>query len=60
MGRSTHTFAVLQVSPEAYREIREALMKYGYDDVIKQSRNGEVIDMNGLALAEKPNGEKAA
>ncbi len=51
---STHTYAVLQISPAAYREIRTALAMAGYEDQFHDHRDGEIIDMHGIALQIKP------
>ena len=48
--RQTHTYAVLEVSPAAYREIRGALEAAGYAHAFHQGGDGEVIDMHGIAL----------
>ena len=48
---STHTYAVLRVSPEAYQEIRDKLEAAGYEDQFHdKGEAGEVIDMNGIAI----------
>lgn len=44
--RSTHTYAVLEISPEAHAEIKAKLLKAGYQHAI----SGETIDMHGIAL----------
>ncbi len=49
----THTYAVLDVSPAAYQEIRGKLDAAGYSHAFHDSEgdNGsEVIDMHGIAL----------
>lgn len=46
MSRTTHTYAVLEVTPMAYVEIRRALQKAGYDHAF----NGDEIDMHGIGL----------
>jgi len=61
--RTTHTYAVLEISPEAYREIRERLEAAGYQHAFHRhvhevTRGGalegevsyEAIDMHGIAL----------
>lgn len=48
----TYTYAVLQVSSEAYQEIKSKLEAAGYNDVLHETdKHGVVIDMHGLALA---------
>jgi len=52
---TTHTYVIIQVSSEAYREIRTKLEAAGYaDQFLEGSHNGELINMHGLALAEHP------
>jgi len=47
----THTYAVLEVSPAAYEEIRSLLEAAGYGHV-RVNRGGQVLlDMHGIALA---------
>jgi hypothetical protein len=46
----THTYAVLEVSPAAYAEIREKLDAAGYDHAFDSHSGAEVIDMHGIAL----------
>jgi hypothetical protein len=54
MTRTTHTYAVLEVSPEAYAEIKRGLLAAGYDHAItKDGREAETIDMHGIALQVK-------
>ncbi|MFP5227567.1 MAG: hypothetical protein ACLGXA_08035 [Acidobacteriota bacterium] len=52
--RSTHTYAVLTISPEAHAEITAKLLAARYAHAI----HGETIDMKGIALEpqaeEKP------
>lgn len=53
----THTYAVLQVSREAYEEIRRLLQQARYDHAFigKDALDPyEVIDMHGLALQRRP------
>lgn len=44
--RSTHTYAILELSPAAYSEIREKLANAGYQHAF----NGDVIDMHGIGV----------
>lgn len=46
----THTYAILEVSPGCYAEIRRRLEEAGYRHVFHDTDDGEVIDMHGLAL----------
>ena len=48
--RQTHTYVILQVSKETYREIRENLARAGYDHAFALKAEGEVIDMQGIGL----------
>ncbi len=52
MIRSTHTYAILEVSRAAYTEIKEKLEGAGYSDQFHDDgdRDGVVIDMHGIAL----------
>ena len=56
----THTYAVLEVSPEIYSSIRAALVKAGYQHAFHQScvSDNEVIDMHGVALTSRPRPHK--
>lgn len=49
--KSTHTYAVLQVSRGAYDEIRAKLVEAGYGDQCHAGEDGVLIDMHGLALS---------
>lgn len=49
----SHTYAVLDVSCEAYQEIRRLLVEAKYPYKIESDEAGEVIDMHGIALSEK-------
>ena len=51
---TTHTFAVLQLSPEAFAEIKDKLEKAGYQDQFLNEGKGLMIDMHGIAMKEKP------
>jgi hypothetical protein len=46
----THTYVTLELTENAYQEIRSALLKAGYSHAF----NGEVIDMHGLAVIPPP------
>lgn len=51
----THTYAVLDISKEAYQEIRRLLEEAGYSHAFhKDDERPEVIDMHGIAIAAKP------
>lgn len=47
----TYTYAVLDISEAAYREIRQKLEDAGYGQAFHRSDDGpEVIDMHGIAV----------
>lgn len=51
--RVTHTYAILEVSPTTYAEIRAKLMVAGYEHALnRDDKGGDVIDMHGIAIAE--------
>jgi hypothetical protein len=51
----THTYAILEVSPKAYDEIKKKLIAAGYTHAITGAgREKEVVDMHGIALQKKP------
>lgn len=45
----SHTYAILEVSPETYAEIKEKLRVAGYEHAF----HDDVIDMHGIALKVK-------
>jgi hypothetical protein len=50
--RSTHTFVVLDISPEAYNEIAAKLHAADYGHCFIEQDGRTVIDMAGIAVAE--------
>ena len=48
----TRTYATLEVSPAAFREIRDAFIEVGYTHVFEtdETKNVIVIDMHGVGL----------
>lgn len=50
MTRSTHTYAVLEISKAAYEEIREKLEAAGYGNQFHNEGREELIDMHGIAV----------
>jgi len=55
----TYTYAILEISKEAYDEIKSALEKAGYEDQFHENDEfGIVIDMHGIAVAK--NNEKTS
>jgi hypothetical protein len=51
MIRTTYTYAVLDISAEAYLEIAALLKAAGYDQAFHRDDGRTVIDMHGIALA---------
>lgn len=49
---TTHSYAILEVSPAAYDEIRRKLEAAGYADQFHSDDGQEVIDMHGIAIRE--------
>lgn len=47
--RSTHTYVVLDISPEAHADIKAKFLAAGYGHSI----DGDTIDMHGIALEPK-------
>jgi len=51
--RQTHTFAVLELSPAAFNEIKTKLEAAGYEHAfIKEQGEPLVIDMHGIGVKE--------
>lgn len=46
----SYTYALLEVSPAVYAEIREKLQAAGYEHAFDRNDDREVIDMHGIAL----------
>ena len=51
--RTTHTYAILNVSAAVYDEIKKLLTAAGYEDQFHKDNGRAVIDMHGIALAIK-------
>lgn len=51
--RSTHTFAELEISDAAYREIEALLKTAGYDHVFVRGSEAPTMDMHGIGLVPK-------
>lgn len=50
----THTFVVLEISPETYAEIYQKLLAANYNHAFSEDTDGHiVIDMHGIALKEQ-------
>jgi len=48
-----HTYAILEVSYPTYQEIYALLRSADYGHAIRAASDGEVIDMDGIALRLK-------
>jgi DNA-directed RNA polymerase subunit F len=46
----THTYAILDVSPTTYAEIRALLERAGYQHAFDEVDGQQVIDLHGIAL----------
>jgi hypothetical protein len=57
--RSTYTYAILDLSDAAYREIAEKLRDAGYGHAFHNDHGRVVIDMHGIAVANKSEAESA-
>lgn len=53
MTRSTYTYATLEVSNMAFKEIIDKLRVAGYENQFVERNNGVEIDMHGIALVTK-------
>lgn len=53
--RQTHTFAVLELSAQAYNEIAEKLRAAGYHHAFDMK--AQLIDMHGIAVTPDPKDE---
>lgn len=50
--RTTHTYAILEISAAAYEEIRAKLEQAGYQHAFHPKADGRIaIDMYGIAVA---------
>lgn len=50
---ATHTYAILEVPTAVYAAVRALLTAAGYQHACHEERDGEVIDMHGIALRSK-------
>lgn len=49
----THTYAILEILPESFQEIKGRLKTASYEHTFSEdSEHGLIIDMHGIALAE--------
>ena len=51
--RTTHTYAILEVSSSAYAEIKGKLVSAGYSDQLIEEDGQVLVNMQGIALAEE-------
>lgn len=49
----THTYAVLEVPPVVYAAVRALLAQADYQHAFHDGKDGEVIDMHGIALKSR-------
>lgn len=50
--RTTHTFAIMEVSQSTYDEIRAKLLEADYDHAVwEEGDDGTLLNMSGIALA---------
>ena len=49
----THSYAVLEISPAAFEEIRRKLQAAGYQDQLHNRAGRLVIDMTGIAVTSR-------
>jgi hypothetical protein len=56
--RQTYTFVVLDLSSEAFNEIKKKLDAAGYQHCFTQSGGRDVIDMQGIAVASEAQPER--
>jgi len=52
--RPTHTFAVLELSPAAFNEIKTKLEAAGYQHAFIKEDGELTIDMHGIGVKEEP------
>lgn len=55
--RTTHTYAILGLSNDAYDEIRRKLKDSGYSQNFHFQDGRELIEMHGLAIEREQNAE---
>ena len=52
----SYTYAILDLTPETYRELREKLEAAGYTHAFHEHDGREVIDLHGIAAREEQEG----
>lgn len=50
LPRSTYTYAFLELSDDAYAEIRSKMLAAGYGDMMDTRREDSPVDMCGIAV----------
>lgn len=53
----TRTYAILEVAPEIYEQIYKQLKEAGYEHAFHVNGDDQVIDMYGIALKAKQDGQ---
>lgn len=48
----TYTYALVDVSPSSYAEVKAVLLRAGYEESVHRDAGEEVLDMRGLALRQ--------
>ena len=56
--RATRTYAILEVAPEVYEDIKARLLAADYTHALHSDDGREVIDMHGIALMPRSNADK--
>lgn len=51
--RSTHTFVVIELSDQAFKEIFTKLKEAGYEHTFIEQDGKTVIDMHGIAVGQR-------
>lgn len=49
----TYTYAIMEVSPAVYEEIKRKLLEAGYDHAVEVDVDGETLDMHGIGLQKQ-------
>lgn len=52
--QSTHTLATMELSPQAYHEIRQKLLDAGYHHAIGDDSDGNLLDLTGISVVSGP------
>ena len=57
--RATRTYAILEVAPDVYEDIKKRLLAADYGHALHSDDGREVIDMQGIALMPKPKADES-